>query len=234
MKVLFIVIASDGRVYNEFIRQFWAPVARQLTDSDWARVLLVYGHPGPHNILPVKEIRELIPPESLLIADSYENIRPGILKKTLQAIKMNLNYDFIVRTNLSSIINFTNLNQKLKQLPTTNLYAGVIGQYKDIKYASGALFIMSNDVCNYFIESSDRLDFTIIDDIAIGILLQDKYTITPLDRQTVKSFENFMNIFNDEYYHIRVKLNRQIDIDTDIKIFKSYSEICKEKYGYFP
>jgi hypothetical protein len=55
------------------------------------------------------------------IKDSYI---PGIFHKTLLALKYLNNYDFYVRTNLSTIVNYKALNEYLKNIPNSFFSTG--------------------------------------------------------------------------------------------------------------
>jgi hypothetical protein len=74
-----------------------------------------------------------------------ESLIPGILKKCKKAFKYindNYDYDFLIRTNLSSVWNFQNLLMLYDKLPKYNLFGGhvIFNQF-----VSGTGIIISKD-----------------------------------------------------------------------------------------
>ncbi len=117
--------------------------------------------------------------------------RMKITEKTLSSLKyiykdLNLSYDFIIRTNISTIINFTELYIFLNSLPKNNIYCtgNILNlQWLDppsgIKdkslfgtiYAAGTSIIFSSDVVSYMIENTDKFRYDIVDDVSFGLFI---------------------------------------------------------------
>lgn len=88
------------------------------------------------------------------------------------------NYDFILRTNMSSFWVFQNLIPVLEKLPRENLLAGEICENY---FVSGAGMIFSPDVCDFLRYNRIALfQFAsdILDDVKISIFLRTFYDIT--------------------------------------------------------
>lgn len=90
-----------------------------------------------------------------------------IFDKTIDAFKLiPPSYDFLVRTNLSSVWNFKRLVEFCAALPRENVYCGVLGN----PGISGAGMILSPDVIQKFIEKSHTIERGMWDDVDFGRL----------------------------------------------------------------
>ena len=138
---------------------------------------------------------------------------PAILTKTLDSLDYFLkkdSYDFIVRTNMSSLWNFKTLLKHLETLPREKVYNGFIGYYNDIIYISGSGIIMSPDVANTLLQNREIAEsVNIIDDVDIGYALNKVGINCSLAKRTdFYSREMYDNSTYDSLaYHYRVKHN---------------------------
>jgi len=123
---------------------------------------------------------------------------------------------FIWRTNLSSVLDFAGLQQYLLSLNKPNgFYGGYIGKAlsddcNPIFFASGAGFLMSRDVALYLVENKSLLRWDLIDDVAIGALLEPRFGIVPMDRcwvqtgsEDIVSMKNVFHFRCESYQHLR-------------------------------
>jgi hypothetical protein len=127
-------------------------------------------------------------------------------------------YDYVWRTNLSSVLDFEGLERflsssKALDVGTNSLYAGYIGlgslnNGSSTFFASGAGFLMSRDVAMYLVENKEFLRWDIIDDVAIGALLEPRFGLMHLERCWVQS-EHIVaekDVFHfrcESYQHLR-------------------------------
>ena len=174
-----------------------------------------------------------------------ETYIPGILNKTVEAIRaIGLEYDFVWRTNLSSVLDFDGLLRYCRgqnSLPTVAslkdglsggglmshppvaslkdgqlrcvFYAGYTGladvtTNKDIdsniRFASGSGFLLSREAVQYLIENDGLLRRDLIDDVAIGALLEPRFGIVHLDRCRIKTGEeNVASVVSCGVFHFR-------------------------------
>jgi len=124
---------------------------------------------------------------------------------------------FIWRTNLSSVLDFAGLERYLGTISSTGFYGGYIGKTvsgatvseRDIWFASGAGFLMSRDVAEYLVLNKSLLRWDLIDDVAIGALLEPRYGIVPIERCWIQSGEEIVGsngVFHyrcESYQHLR-------------------------------
>ena len=155
----------------------------------------------------------------ILYINGKESYIPGILEKTLFAFSLFRNdYDYIIRTNVSSIIN---VDKIMKILQTTKieygcghclklswldkLYGIIDTTYWNTNYAQGTCIILSKNAINELIENQNDIPYGIIDDVAIGYMLK-KYKL-----------QTFTNIFYRHKPENYENINDITKIITDVK-----------------
>lgn len=88
-----------------------------------------------------------------------------VFEKTIASFQMLPRpYDYVVRTNLSSVWNFTKLIEFCNTLPKTNVFCGVLGN----PGISGAGMIMTPDVVDKLVTHSNDIKRCMWDDIDFG------------------------------------------------------------------
>jgi len=125
----------------------------------------------------------------ILNIKGQETYIPGILEKTIVAIEYILknvrDYDYIVRSNISSVIDFKLLCVELKH-DAIEFYGGtrfgkilpgsdvkIDPKYVHTPYASGTNIILSKKGSQILIENKHLIKKEVVDDIAIGVLFKD-------------------------------------------------------------
>jgi hypothetical protein len=163
-----------------------------------------------------------------------ECLIPGILHKTVEALSFFLHHSalikpsfnsmglkgndefplFVWRTNLSSVLDFAGLQRYLGTINLSGFYGGYIGlgslnNGSSTFFASGAGFLMSRDVAEYLVSNRDSLRWDLIDDVAIGALLEPLYGIVHIERCWIQSGEEVVGsngVFHyrcESYQHLR-------------------------------
>ena len=112
-----------------------------------------------------------------------------ILGKTIEALEYFLTrrlYDYVVRTNLSSVWDFKELRRYLDTLPRQRVYAGQVGVNPDtgLEFASGSGFVLSADVARTLLANKHiALTLPAFDDVAVAkALLASGIRPTPAPR----------------------------------------------------
>ena len=120
--------------------------------------------------------------DDILYIKGTETYIPGILDKTIKAfsyINNNYDFDYIIRSNISTIVNFTLLTEYLQ-----NISIQYGGGYKliyyndrfntgDIEYASGTSIILSKNSLTKVLDNKQYIRYDIIDDVVLGLLFRD-------------------------------------------------------------
>lgn len=225
-RLLVVVIASGGKPVYPAFRSFWRMTASRVA-AQGIHVYLVGGNP------------QITGPQAgngTLIFPGVENRIPGVLEQTVNGIRYIFDHQlpgsrakFVVRTNLSSFWNFYGLLAWLAGKPERNFAAAVIAPGPP-QYPSGAGYVLSRDVWLMVVKHRDELDYTVIDDKAVGILIAARgVRITPMPRNDFARF-NISRIpkrFSCDDLHWRVKSdgNNQVQ-DTAI-----YASLFMYFYG---
>lgn len=196
MKILILIISSQsdpnfnnsGNGVYESFKENWLTYMNNFENID-------------SYFLQFAEYYQYEPEENVQIEKPYiyclgqESVIPGCLIKTVQALNsLNLaDYNFVIRTNLSSVIDFNLLSEYLaSKLDQEYYYAGKFYDYsfngKPFYFCSGGLCIMSQNI-SQIVAQINLTDIGIIklpDDVAMGYaiykFLLDKYNPQPLDR----------------------------------------------------
>lgn len=135
---------------------------------------------------PIDSEYELDEEEHMLIIRGCETRIPGILDKTMTAIRIMLSighFDYLVRTNISCCINIPEAYRILSGIVPEHpcVYAGtfltlswrdalngiVDGRHDGTRYCTGVFIAMSERLCGILVDK--RMDRTVIDDVAIGV-----------------------------------------------------------------
>lgn len=144
----------------------------------------------------------------------------SILTKTLDSLDyFSKNYDFIVRTNLSSIWNFKVLIDHLETLPKEGVYNGFIGHFNNFQFASGSGYIITPDIAQLLLQNRKTAEtYPELDDVAVGYTL-NKLGITPSIGRRNDSLS-----YDKKSYHYRFKnSDRSIETSNMLRILDSIS-----------
>lgn len=153
LKLTILVIASDGLpIYAEH-QALWRTYAKSHQD------VTVYF------LRQREDVETMYLAEDTLWAPGKETAE-RVLEKTVAAFQYlpPSSYDFLVRTNLSSVWNFNRLLEFCATLPPTNVFCGVLGN----PGISGAGMILSPDVVTTLAENSGRVSRCYWDDVDFG------------------------------------------------------------------
>lgn len=134
--------------------------------------------------------------DNILYIKGTETLIPGILNKTVKAFEYIIDkmqdYDYIVRTNISTIINFDLLANELARKPI-KFYGG--GKVLNLQWHGGGIndnkwfgtnfivgtgIIFSKEAIVFIINNNDCLRQDIVDDVSFGIFFREHaYDIFP-------------------------------------------------------
>lgn len=134
--------------------------------------------------------------DDILYISGKESCIPGILEKTLKAFDIfkDEDYDYIVRSNISTIIDYKELLKYLAMgkfdyggpqyytYTTVDLQTGMTkgknDKYKNHHFVTGICIILSKKAVKLLTDNvKDILSYELIDDVAIGVYLHDKKLI---------------------------------------------------------
>jgi hypothetical protein len=169
MKVLMLVISSAANPVYKAHKRVWRTYMNKHPDIDCYFIEFVPNLRGPTLTQNTLYLRG---------QDTY----PSIIDKTIKSLEYftsRKSYDFVVRTNLSSVWVFPKLLKFLETAPRTGLYGGVINTNFIIPYISGAGITMSMDICRMLLLNKELVySVKLIDDVDIGYTLHQRGVVT--------------------------------------------------------
>jgi hypothetical protein len=143
------------------------------------------------------------------IAEGLRNLGPKFLA-TLHYLSKN-EYDFYYKTTLSSIANMELILEFLMSSnPQEHLYAGPKVQVKSKQFVSGSSLILSSKTARFLVQNRFRWNHGKLDDVAIGILLQNEVPISVINSRSFSSIEEVASVSVKELsenHHFRCKSN---------------------------
>jgi len=169
------------KIYDQFILKYWKKFSEYLKiHHKNVKLFYIFGS------IPIDDLN--LPKEDVLMFDmkeSYDNI----LKKTIESFKYinnNLEYDYVIRTNLSTFIHIKNLFKVIEIIDNLNkpkIYAGplIINHETKHKFISGISMIFSKlAVKENILENYEKLDLhPYSDDCELGKLFKKEiYDLT--------------------------------------------------------
>lgn len=92
-----------------------------------------------------------------VVVDEQESLVPGVARKTLVALKRHAaGYDYVIRTNLSTLWLWDRLKAYLRDAPRTRLFAGTVDA-RSGDHVCGCCMIWSRDVVGHLLAQWDEV-----------------------------------------------------------------------------
>ena len=145
--------------------------------------------------------------------DGWDQILPNTIAALNLILKTN-QFDYIIRTNLSSYWDCANTIRMLQELPANNVFAGPL-RGSDIRWIEGDAMIFSHDVASMLCENFGLLNSQTIDDLAIAQALihlgiQPIHVMRPwlkleIKRLRIRLHGHAENIFFDNVSSSRIR-----------------------------
>lgn len=203
MKIIILILANDNNIYLK-------------CQSLWKKYMNLHPNIKSYFIKFKKDIsKDGYLEDDTIYIDGEESLKPGCLIKTIESINFILNkeeFDYIFRTNMSSVIDLYKFYDFIKNKNDDCM--AISGIYNNnnikIKFPSGAGFLLSKKICQQLIDNKDKINYNLIDDVAIGLYLQNQnINIYPLTRFEAYNYDKNIDKINNElikdYYHFRCK-----------------------------
>ena len=122
--------------------------------------------------------------DDILLIKGKETYIPGILDKTVSAfqyIDKHFEFDYMIRSNISTIVDFDLLTDYLQEQPIKyggGLKNSITGDknHPDLEkliYASGTSIVFSRSVLKEFLNKKQHIRKDLIDDVSIGVVMRD-------------------------------------------------------------
>jgi hypothetical protein len=198
--IIILIIASDNHDYYINMQNIWK--------------LYMNNHPHIKSFfikenMNIDEELEVDESNSTINVKCEPSLIPGVLIKTIKCLKYiydNYEFKYIFRTNLSS---FLDLHKLYNFSQNNNFdYAAVIGNHNNINYGSGSGFFLSKQCVHYLINKNDINYYKDFDDVLIGEMLTNVYSIVPVGRVDIYDFDTEIgnhDVINSHVFHFRLK-----------------------------
>lgn len=209
-KICILIIYSDDKYYNKMLE------IQQKYLKKFENIVFYFTKMVNNQELDIE------------IIDNFINIKGeeiflNILDKTVKSMKYiynNYEFDYLIRTNISTIVNIKKLEDFLMNAPKENYYGccwylnlnwldnrgGIIDStYFGTKYAQGTNIIFSKDIVKNICENSELLNYNILDDVAFGIFVNkyntDAIEISSKYPSSMLFTDNDSNISNEYVFY---------------------------------
>jgi hypothetical protein len=235
MKALLLLIHSPSPIYNEMFS-----IQKQYVHSfDEIDTFFVVMRENQENLVEQEN--------DIIYVKGKEHVL-NVLSKTITSLEYLIqknDYDFVIRSNISTIIHIPKLIQYLHTIPTTGIYTG--SQFLNLQwldprvgihdtslfgtiFASGISITFSNDTVKYLINNKEKLRHDIVDDVSIGLFFQKNNPTILNEGKQYLSTELYTNTATNkivnvhDYIFFRNKCsNRTVDIKImDLIVKKLY------------
>jgi hypothetical protein len=209
-KAIILVIASPTTYYNKnkiILDKF-------MNSNPNIKTFFIYGNINKETIY--KSTHDLF-------FDCEESLRPGILKKTLlsfEYILKNFEFDYVIRTNISTFWNFSYLLNIINKLPINRCIAGNI---TNKNFIMGTCIILSKDLIEYIINNKHKVHINIHDDVELTRFYQRelKLKLIYIPRCDIYTKQFPINNIPKKFicYRVKTQYNRHLD---SLKMFQLY------------
>lgn len=215
-KVLVLIIASDNTEAYLELQKVWRSYMH--SDPEHVEAYFIRGNP---NLSTPYEIKG-----DDLFVKTEESYTPGIFNKTVLSMEVFLpkmkEYDYVIRTNLSSFYVLPRLLNFLKSQPKEKYYSGIQmhlppqwnPQFGLVNFVSGAGIILSSDLVEMLVREKEevfKLNTIMPDDVLIGWFFQNKAIYSKhagrTDFQTKEEFVAAKGNIPNDSFHFRAKSN---------------------------
>lgn len=215
IKVLVLIIASDNTPIYRSLQNIWRSYMHN--DPEHIEAYFIKGNPDLSSDYQIEG--------DVIWSRTVENIMPGIVNKTILSLEALLprikgEFDYVLRTNLSSFYIFPRLLTFLKTCPTRSFYCS--GGHAH--FASGSGFLMSPDVVEMLLAHKNELinDTSGNDDVVIGNFLYQRGVFVThhprIDILNVGDWNSIKNHIPSDVFQLRVKNEDHVRLSDDLYI----------------
>lgn len=186
--------------------------------------------------------------DDVIYIKGTETYVPGILEKTIKVfeITQHMEYDFLLRSNISTVIDYSKLDDILYKIPDDVIYAGGscrlltwldpdygIHKVYNIPFILGTSIILKREGVYKLINNKNVLSETIIDDVAIGLFFNhfgDKpYGFDDYYRYNLSCVTNDVIFYRNRISYEKDKVDKSIEIANMKNIIKQIMERERER-----
>jgi hypothetical protein len=165
-----------------------------------------------------------------LYTKCVENYWSSLLLKVMSGFDhfIKSDYDLVFKTNLSTLINLDKFYKCCESILNSEeyIYHGVIGNYENYDYISGAGMLLNKKTVSLIIESKSEITPQWTDDIFFGHVLSRKHLIKPkmecMDRYNLIDQNQQVDpksVMDSSHIRIKVRAGNK-DVEFSNKVFE--------------
>jgi len=234
LKILNLVLYSKGESYDKMYN-----ITKKYYSKFYPQVQTIY-------YLFDESVTNPIIKDNILLIPGKESYLPGILDKTIKAIELtrNMDYDYLLRSNISTIVNIKLLLNYLVKHPNidyggswalTHIRKGFRDplnginndRYSGLDFISGTGIVLSKNAVKILLENKDKIDYSIVDDISIGNFFQKNTNIKLATFNSSLSYDEKDLSKYPKYIDLNIIFhrNRSLNRENDVKNMETISNI---------
>lgn len=229
IKILVLIICSDNLPVYPELQKIW----RSYMHYDRNHVEAYFIKADPKLDVEYKVDNDVI------WSKTDECLRPCITNKTLLSLEAMAtrfsDFDYVLRTNLSSFYVFPRLLNFLRNCPKTNFYCAHCNVWSWLTFGSGSGYLLSMDMAelllknkNFFINNNSDYD-----DVVVGIFFRDRgIKLTCSKRVDFLSYSDWHSnskfLADERVFQYRIKNEPQNRLQDDVYM---HSQLLKYFYG---
>jgi len=136
--------------------------------------------------------------DDILYLPGKESYIPGVLSKTIDALQWiseRYEFDYIIRSNISTVINIPGVIAELSKekidygggfvgpLSTIGIGYGVKEEHIGTIYTSGTFIILSKEAVDTLLKTKGDIQYDVIDDVSFGLWAKGRYEAKQVNSQ---------------------------------------------------
>jgi len=227
IKVLVLIIASDDYPIYIELQKIW----RSYMHYNPKQVKAYFMKADP-NLAAMSMIEN-----DTIWSKTSETLVPGIINKTIQSMETLLpqiktEFDYVLRTNLSSFYAFDRLLEFLETLPRENVYCGTC--YGEVPNgASGSGYILSSDMVELLVDNKNYFYNQLIpDDVLVANFFKSRNIPARhherIDLMPLSVWHNNKYFIPYDIFQFRVKNEAHLRLTDDTYV---HCQLAKKFYG---
>lgn len=188
MKLLILSIYNDTGIYNEMLK-IQRRYNKLFENNKDINYYFIQFRKEQNNDVEIEN--------DFIYVKGQEHIL-NIMEKTIKALDylintLNNKYDYIIRTNMSTIINIKNLLQFLSIQENKSMYCGgdilclmwidnnygitrrnkIKFKLTNLNYIRGNAIIFSYDIIHFIINNKNKINYEVVDDVSFGLFIRN-------------------------------------------------------------
>lgn len=165
-----------------------------------------------------------------ILVDVPDKLR-YLLHKDIAAFKLLLEYDFILKTTLSSVVQMEHLQKFVNSLQTSiPVVAGTIIKLPSLNLVSGSNLLLNRKAAELILSRIEELDQGFLDDVAISKCISGLVQIANIPSINLGKIDSVFELTDiDIASTLHFRCRSENKIRDDVRIIKSLIQVLRDK-----